>query len=90
MSGLSSRSDDFKRKVDSHVSALVDSYRTLLCKGQVGDKMEQQMSLQVDTAVSNISLHSNALLDQINELRLALVVLPDEDEEKQEQKQEKN
>jgi hypothetical protein len=90
MSGLSSRSDDFKRKVDSHVSALVDSYRTLLRKGQVGDKMEQQMSLQVDTAVSNISLHSNALLDQINELRLALVVLPDEDEEKQEQKQEKN
>ena len=85
MSGLSSRSDDFKRKVDSHVSALVDSYRTLLRKGQVGDKMEQQMSLQVDTAVSNISLHSNALLDQINELRLALVVLPDEDEEKQEQ-----
>jgi hypothetical protein len=85
MSGLSSRSDDFKRKVDSHVSALVDSYRTLLRKGQVRDKMEQQMSLQVDTAVSNISLHSNALLDQINELRLALVVLPDEDEEKQEQ-----
>ena len=75
---LSLRSDDFKRKVDSHVSILTDSYRTLLRKGHVGDKVEQHASLQVDAAVSNIILHSNALLDQINELKLAILVNQEE------------
>lgn len=72
--GISSRSDDFQRKVDSHVSAMVKSYMTLLRKGQVGGTVEQHGALQVNTAVSNIAFHSNALLDQINELRLALLV----------------
>ena len=71
---ISTRSDDFQRKVDSHVSALIESYRTLLKKGQVGETVEQHAALQINTAASNISFHSNALLDQILELRLAISV----------------
>jgi hypothetical protein len=71
---ISSRSDDYNRKVDSHISALVESYRTLLKKGQIEETVEQHAALQINTAVSNIVFHSNALLDQIMELRLAISV----------------
>lgn len=72
-SSISSRSDDFQRKVDSHISSMVESYKTLLWKGKVGDTVEQHGALQVNTAASNIIFHSNALLDQVNELRLAFL-----------------
>ena len=39
----------------------------------LGDTVEQHGALQVNTAVSNIIFHSNALLDQVNELRLAFL-----------------
>ena len=72
---LGLRSDDYKRKVDAHVSRLVEAYRTLLKKGQVADKLEPHASLQIGTSVANIGLHVNALLDQINELRTNLLIL---------------
>lgn len=72
---LGLRSDDFRRKVDANVSTLVDAYRGLLKKGQVADKLEPHASLQLGAAVANIGVHVNALLDQISELRMSLVIL---------------
>ena len=72
---LGLRSDDYTRKIDAHVSSLVDAYRNILKKGQVADKLEPHATLQVGSAVATIAVHTNALLDQINELRMALMIL---------------
>jgi hypothetical protein len=71
---MSAQQDDFKRKVDMNISRLVESYRILLKGGLLEKSMAPHNQLQLSTAAANISYHSHALLDQVNELRLQIVL----------------
>lgn len=65
--------DDFRRKVDTNISRLVESYRLLLKCSVVEKSLSPHTHLQLSTASANIVLHGHSLLDQINELRLQVV-----------------
>ena len=78
----SSLSTEFNRKVDANAARLVESYRILLKKAQVGSSVEPQDELVLSTSASNIALHTHELLDQVNELRLQFVLHQDDFAEK--------
>ena len=67
-------SDNFNRKVDGTTARLVESYRMLLRKGVIEDSVEPQTELQMNTAAANIAYYSQSLLDQINELRMEILL----------------
>lgn len=71
---MSAIADDFKRKVDMNVSRLVESYRILLKGGIIEKSVPPHATLQLATASSNIVFHSHSLLDQINELRVQIIL----------------
>ncbi len=66
--------EKFNRNVDATTARLVESYRMLLRKGVIEDSVEPQAELQMDTAVSNIAFHTQNLLNQINELRMQIIM----------------
>ena len=72
-SSISSRSDDFQRKVDSHISSMVDSYKTLLLKGKVGDvkkaKQSPPATNNTGTKSSAPSIKKNLTLETDNFLK---------------------
>jgi hypothetical protein len=70
-------SGEFKRQVDANAARLVESYRILLKKAQVGNSLEPQDELLISTAISNITFHAHSFLDQINEMRMHLLLLMD-------------
>jgi len=70
-------SGEFKRQVDANAASLVESYRILLKKTQVGSSLEPQDELLLATAASNIELHAHSFLDQINEIRMHLLLRAD-------------
>jgi hypothetical protein len=71
---MSAAQDDFKRKVDMNVTRMVESYRILLKGGVIEKSLPPHTGLQLSAAASNIVFHSHALLDQVNELRLQLIL----------------
>jgi len=70
-------SGEFKRQVDANAASLVESYRILLKKTQVGSSLQPQDELLLDAAASNIELHAHSFLDQINEMRMHLLLRAD-------------
>ena len=69
-------SDEFKKMTDASVSRLLESYKILLKKACIGSTtMQPQDDLLIMTAASNIASHSHFLLDQVNELRMQLLLL---------------
>jgi hypothetical protein len=73
-------SGEFKRQVDANTARLVESYRIILKKSQIGGSLEPQTDLLLSTAAANISFHAHALLDQINEIRLHLLLQVEEED----------
>ena len=74
MSDGSEGAEDFCREVDSHVSRLIDSYRSLLHKAHIGETSPPQFELQIRAASAEIVYHCSAMLDQVNELKFALLL----------------
>jgi hypothetical protein len=72
-------SGEFKRQVDANTARLVESYRIILKKSQISGSLEPQTELLLSTAAANISFHAHALLDQINEIRLHLLLQVEEE-----------
>ena len=72
-------SSEFKRTVDANTARLVESYRILLKKSQIGNSLEPQTELLTATAAANIAYHAHALLDQISELRMHFLLLEEVD-----------
>ena len=66
--------DKFKRDLDTNISKLIDAYRTLLKKSELSSTVGIHEELQVSTATASISFHCQALLDQINELKLQIIL----------------
>jgi len=73
--GTTNVSDEFKKMTDASVSRLLESYKILLKKACIGSTMQPQDDLLIMTAASNIASHSHFLLDQVNELRMQLLLL---------------
>mmetsp|Transcript_4494 Transcript_4494/g.10139 ORF Transcript_4494/g.10139 Transcript_4494/m.10139 type:complete len:85 (-) Transcript_4494:167-421(-) len=73
MSAETAQRDRFVRDLDTNIYKLMESYRLLIRKGQVGTSNVHEQ-LQVETASSNILLHSHALLEQIHDIRTQILL----------------
>ena len=69
MSTDSTLRDDFNRRVDGSVSRLIGSYRVVLKSGVVENSLVPHAHVHLATAVANVELHAQAMVDQVNELR---------------------
>lgn len=61
--------------MDANAASLVEAYRILLKKAQLGPTVDPQDDLLVSAAAANITMHAHSLLEKVNELRKQLLLL---------------
>jgi hypothetical protein len=69
-----SSSQAFQRNLNINTNRLLDSYRTILQKSFIQDSTTVHDDLAAQSAAAAIVFHSQAILDQIHELRVAAVL----------------
>lgn len=71
---MSNSRDKFTKELDTNLYKITEAYRTLLKKAQIDESYSNHEAFQIETASASLVTHAQAILDQIHDLRMHILL----------------